>query len=565
MSAQGWREDWRQFAMLNRRSTRGLLSRVSGTSDDDPWPFAIWTVAFLMSPLLLTAIRSTLRLSMTGGAGTEEIVAFIHVFRGFYVFYAMLLALLATAAMWDALLPDRSDLEIISVLPVRPLVLAASRLAAATRLLLLLALVTAVPVALTFGFAAGLHAGGAGLLRVIVAHVVTVVASMMLVFCVLVSIRGAILLPGSERMAERATSVLQAATLLLFVEAFVFLPGVMGTIVRAFRDGQPPLWCVPVLWLTAFYGWIAEGAARNGDVNRALLAIAVAMLSAVAMSLVPAPWLARRVQLSPARDRASTISSLMRALLRRLNTDVSVAGMAIFAAATLARSRRHALLLASYSGMGIAMASIGLLTAGFSDRFNLTAPRQDVLAVPLVAIFFVVFGLRAALERPADPLANWVFRIIPPVVVDGRRAARLLVLWLGVMPVLVASGMAYIAIWDGGTTLRVLTLDASAAFVLVELAFLRWARIPCGSLHANTGDMVKSRWPLVVLFLYLFAFRGADLQMYALSHRGAVWLMGAVLVALTAAIRYHDHGRGQPVIDVPDDGLALLQLSGSDV
>ena len=69
----------------------------------------------------------------------------------------------------------------------------------------------------------------------------------------------------------------------------------------------------------------------------------------------------------------------------------------------------------------------------------------------------------------------------------------------------------------------------------------------------------------VVLLLYLFAFRGADLQMYALSHRGAVWLMGAVLVALTAAIRYHDHGRGQPVIDVPDDGLALLQLSGSDV
>ena len=258
------------------------------------------------------------------------------------------------------------------------------------------------------------------------------------------------------------------------------------------------------------------------------------------------------------------VTRIVKVLLAIRPPSTAVSGMTIFAAATLARSRRHALLLASYTGMAIAMASIGLLTAGFTDRLNFSVPRQDVLAVPLVAIFFVVFGFRAALSRPADPVANWIFRIAPPRIVDGRRAARRLVLWMGLVPVLGVSGLTMVALWGAVTGLKVLALDVSAAALLTELAFARWVKVPCGSLHATAGDSVKSRWPLVVLFLYLFAFRGADLQMYALARGYAVWPVVAVGIMIAVTLHARASVSGEPTIDIAPEGLSLLKLSGSD-
>ncbi len=566
MIATVWREDWRQFVRLNRGAARRLLTGVTASPDTDPVPFVIWATALAATPLLLTAIRSTIRLSMTGGAGADAIFELIHVFRAFYVFYGMLLALLAAAVIWEGLLPDRADQEVMSVLPVRPMVLAASRLAGATRIVLLLVVSVTVPVALTFGVASGIPRGIGPLLRIVLAHVFTIGAGMMSVFWTLVTIRAAVVLMGRERTAERLASLLQAATLLLFVEAFIFLPGVLGTIVKALGpNGSPPFWCEPVLWFTALYGWIAEGGARSANVNRALVAIVAPTIMALLLSLVPSAWLARRTQSSPSRDRASVVTRIVSALLAIRPPSTAVSGMTIFAAATLARSRRHALLLASYTGMAIAMASIGLLTAGFTDRLNFSVPRQDVLAVPLVAMFFVVFGFRAALSRPADPGANWIFRIAPPRIVDGRRAARRLVLWIGLVPVLGASGLTMVAMWGAVTGLKVLALDVSAAVLLTDLAFARWVKVPCGSLHATAGDSVKSHWPLVVLFLYLFAFRGADLQMYALAHGSLVWIVTGLELIAAMALRRRD-GPGAddaPTIDLAPEGLSLLHLSAT--
>jgi hypothetical protein len=561
-----WRDDWRQFTRLDRGAGRRLLAGVTASQDSDPVPFAIWATALAMTPLLLTAIRSTLRLSMVGPADAEAIVAFIQVFRAFYVFYGMLLALLATAAIWDGLLPDRIDQEVIGALPVRPMVLAASRLAGATRIMLLLAASISVPVALTFGFSSGLQDGSGPLLRVVGAHLVTVVAAVMSVFWTLVAARATVVLIGHERTAERLAALLQVSALLLFVEAFIFLPGVMGTIVRALRpDSAAPFWAAPTLWFTALYGWLAEGGVRTAAVDRALAATVVPMIAAVALSLTPAAWLARRVHTSQPKERRSAITRIVRRLLAVRRSGTAVAGLTVFAAATISRNRRHALLLASYTGMAIAMATIQLLTAGFEDRFNISAPRQDVLAVPLVAIFFMVFALRAALEQPADALANWIFRIAPPRVADGRQAARLLV-WLALVPVLATTGVTFTALWGPWLALKVLALDVSAGLLLSELAFARWTKVPCGSLHAAAGDTVKSRWPLLVLFLYLFAFRGADLQMYALVHGSVVWIVAAVEILIGLAVRRREQTRPavQPTIDLEPDGPSLLHLSGSD-
>jgi hypothetical protein len=564
MTVSGWRADWQQFVRLNRGASRRLLAGVMASPDADPAPFVIWTTALALTPLLLTTIRSTLRLSMTGPARGGDIFEFVQTFRVFDVFYALLLALLATAAIWDALLPDRADQEVMGTLPVRPMVMAAARLAAATRVMLVLAGVIAVPVALSFAAAAGMQAGFGGVGRSIVAHIVTITAAVLSLFFVLVTLRAAVALAGSEAVAERLTSLLQVAALLLFVDAFTFLPGVMMVAERTLRDGgPPPAWCAPAFWFAALYGWIAEGGPRTVDVTRALLAVAVPVPAAILLALLPAAHLARRAQQSLYRQRASLVTRVVRVLVAIRRPDSIVAGMTVFAAATLARSRRHALLLASYTGMAVAMAIIELLTAGFTDRFNLAAPRQDVLAVPLVVIFFAVFGFRAALAQPADPEANWIFRIAPPSVRDGRRAAQLLVTWLGLGPIMVATGAALLTLWSPVIALKVLAMDVAAALLLSELAFSRWTKIPAASLHAAATDSVKSTWPLVVLFLYLFAFRGADVEMFALRHGTGAWLLAAALTLTTVVVRLHSNRAAvtqPPTIDVAPEGLALLTL-----
>ena len=65
----------------------------------------------------------------------------------------------------------------------------------------------------------------------------------------------------------------------------------------------------------------------------------------------------------------------------------------------------------------------------------LDTPRTYTLAIPLVLMFFAVFGLRAGFAIPTELDANWVFRLVQPTVRDSVRASRWLILMLGVVPI----------------------------------------------------------------------------------------------------------------------------------
>ena len=257
----------------------------------------------------------------------------------------------------------------------------------------------------------------------------------------------------------------------------------MGTLVKALRpDSSPPFWCEPVLWFTALYGWIAEGGARSANVNRALVAVVRRRSWRGDVAGAPPGWRAGSIHrnrgIAPRWSRGS--SSVLLAI-RPPSTAVS--GMTIFAAATLARSRRHALLLASYTGMAIAMASIELLTAGFADRLN--SPRLDrtsrgsagraVLCRLRLARRAVTAGRsRGELDlqdciRPRS--ADWAPGGAPSGALDRSRSRS----------------RRHAA--DGrplGRRHRVegLALDVSGCRPAAELAFAKWTGVPCASVRS---------------------------------------------------------------------------------
>jgi hypothetical protein len=554
--------DWDQFRRLLRGSGRRFLTTVMASPDADPIPFVIWSGALALAPPLLTAIRTAVRLGMTGNASVGVISDFVTIFRIFFVVYALLIAFLVTALIWEALLPTRDDQDIVGVLPVRPTVLALSRLAAGCQVIIGFALMVSIPVAVIFGGAASTQPGIGSLPRVLAAHVLTTLAASCSVFFTLAALRAVTAVAGGERLASRIASVLQCVTILMLVEAFLFLPGIMAEVTRTIpRGGAVPVWYAPPLWFAALYGWIAEGGVRSHDVDMALLAVTTPMLLAIGLTVLPAARVAKRVQESLPVHTRSWLTTAMRWTVMVATRSAAVRGIVLFTCATFGRSRRHAAILASYIGMSFAMALVGLLTAGFTHRFNITAPRQDNLAVPLVFLFFAVYGLRTAMSRPADNAANWPFRIAPPTVRTSRRAARIVLVTCGVGPVLTLTALMFVMIWPPGIAARVLLLDAAAGLLLVEIAIATWTRIPCASLHVVETSTVQSKWPLQVLTLYLFAFRGADVAMVALRRPGGVLVTVAAIAAVIAALRVRGRGRTERlVIDPEPDALQSLRL-----
>ncbi len=93
--------------------------------------FALWFTTLAMTPPMLVATRQDHPVSVPAAGATRGHRTDRH--RGARrssSLYGMLATALLAALTWDALFPDRTDQEIVGVLPVRPRTLAGARLAA---------------------------------------------------------------------------------------------------------------------------------------------------------------------------------------------------------------------------------------------------------------------------------------------------------------------------------------------------------------------------------------------------------------------------------------------------
>ena len=80
MTRDDLRQDVDQFRRLQGGSARRFLNSITGSPDADPVPFVIWATALALTPPLLTAIRHTLRLSMTAEHTFEQIDRVVEAF-----------------------------------------------------------------------------------------------------------------------------------------------------------------------------------------------------------------------------------------------------------------------------------------------------------------------------------------------------------------------------------------------------------------------------------------------------------------------------------------------------
>ena len=560
--------EWRQFRLLSRDSVRRLLDSVLVSRDADPMQFALWGVTLALTPPLLVAVRKIIEYPFLMRAPASLVQAVATADRTFFLIYGMLATALLAALTWDALFPDRQDQEILGVLPVRPRTLAAARLAAAATTGVGFAAIINLPTALIYSAASSSHPLIGAFPRVLAAHIVSTTAACAFVFFGLMSLRALVAICAGDRMADRLAIMLQLTTIVLLVEVFLFLPAVLEDIVAAMQEGRTSYAWLPPMWFAGLFMRIAEGKGFLADyAGTALMATIAMMMLVVATSLLPAAWMGRRALESRARERASTLTMLARGIARLSARTAVVRSLFIFGVASLARSRRHALLLATYLGLAIAAGILKLVPAiVWSRTLVLDEPRTYTLALPLVLTFFAVFGLRASFAIPTEFDANWIFRLIQPSVRDSIRASRLLILVLGVAPVSLLWTVVALSLWPAGAAIASGALNLVSGMLLTEIALANWTKVPFATAHVPATDTLKSKWPWYLIALYGYEFTLAALQIVALrSAAMTATYIGVCLILVVGVRRWRLSilRRHNPTFDAPTSGPLTLDLSGA--
>jgi hypothetical protein len=559
--------EWHQFRLLSRDSVRRLLDSILVSRDADPMLFALWFTALAMTPPMLIAAPKIIQYTFLKRAPDAVVLQLATAERSFFVLYGMLATALLAALTWDALFPDRQDQEIVGALPVRPRTLAGARLAAALTVGTAFAAAISLPAAFLYSAASSTHPLIGSFPRVLAAHVTATMMACACTFLGLMSLRALVVICAGERAADRLALILQFVTVVMLVETFLFLPSVLPNIIKAMQHGQASYGWAPPVWFTAVFLWMAEGSSVLGaHVSKAFAVTATVTVLVVIVSLAPAAWVGRRVLEVRALDRASGLATLARSIAVHFVRRPVVRSMFVFGVASLARSRRHTIQLATYLGMAIALAVLKLIPPLLKLRGNLVLeePRTYTLAVPLVMIFFAVFGLRAAFQIPTELDANWVFRVAQPTVRDAVRACRWLILMLGVVPISMVWLLVTVTMWPTQAAIGSTLFDLAIGLLLTELALSNWTKIPFASAHEPATETLKSKAAFYVTALLMYQFIVPEIQIRALRSWRTTLMQIATLALIVVALRVwrsHTLRRYAPTFDVVTSDTTTLNLS----
>jgi hypothetical protein len=548
-----------QFRILFRTFVDGLFENDLVPESVDLRQSALWLAAvFMVPPAVFTLVLS---LSYGSWMTAEELALRSIPQKLYFIGYSMAAVGFVTVLVWDKLFPDRRDAVVVGSLPIRPRTVVLARLAALVAVVVGFAMVVNLPGTVLFSLVAGGYVPLEAFLRYPIAHFVATVSAGLLVFLALAALQACIALVLPARLVRRVSMLAQLLFVIVLIEWLAFAPGLLvrlaaidaGATSEALAAADSPyqfvgltssragVWLPPV-WFLGIYEvvWGFDPATFRHLAGGGLLAL-VATLS-IAMLTYRAAFrrIVRRALEAPP-DAARPAGLVWRAATRLTSAAILrhpvEQAIVAFAARSLARSRRHRLLVAAYVGLGLAFVAgsflspvTGIDEAALSE--SLFTPSARLLSIPLVLSFFLLTALRVLFAIPTELGANRVFRMTEiddkTAYLNGSRKAMWL---LGALPIALVTFPIYAVLWGAAPAFEHTAFWLLMSGCLTELLLSRFHKVPFACSHVPGRANLKYLWPVYALALTAYAYWTARLELWLLAET-VRWSIGCgVLLA----------------------------------
>jgi hypothetical protein len=426
---------------------------------------------------------------------------------------------------WDTLLPDLRDSLVLGVLPIRT-----RSIALAKALVIGIAIVLSVVLVnifTSFGYAMILTpAGGTArdLIRSFAAYWITMAAAAVFTASLLLAIQGLMAQLFSYRVFLRVSSFVQLAVFFVILAAYFLKPPLATPAGLIAPPSQMWLRWLPSYWFLGLFQQLA-GAADPVFAKLAAWALrglcTAGLVAALLFALAYRRTMRRIVEqpdLSPT-GRSRGVSRLLAnigGVVIRAPLDQAIF---CFAARTLARSRRHRLLLALYGGIGLAIAlayTESLLRGAWKQSWY--QPNAPLLVASLVIPFFAILGSRIVFALPLTLPSNWIFRVTavqhPSRYFEANRKSLYA---LTAFPVWFISAILFLAIWPRRPAVQHLTVLILSGIVIVETSLCGFRKVPFACSYLPGKANLNVTLPLYASLVLFLAHQGGMLEFWALQ------------------------------------------------
>jgi hypothetical protein len=499
-----------------------------------------------------------------------------------FVVFSMIIIGFVAVLEWDALFPGGRDYAVLMPLPLKSGVVFAAK---GTAVALLLSVFTAdltIPAALLYPTAA--VSGSPKLfvsmpygLRMVAAHLVSVGAASVFIFLLFVALQGVLICSLRYRIFKRVSLYVQVISLVALLLMFPLMSLAPSLLPLWMSTNSRALFLAPPMWFLGLYRTLLGS---NEEAFRHLALISVYGLAAVALVSAATYLISYKFYIQKASevtDRGDRELGWVRCTLMNLVNRFVVRkplerATFYFVAATILRSARHRLYLATYLGVGIALTLLGLgeiFVRSHHGAFlaSLRRPDEALLSVPLILSFFVLSGMRMVFAIPAELAANWAFQIAEQNDhKDCLSGVRKTMTLLGVVPLFGLLFPLYALLWGLGAALFETAFGVTLAVALVELLLLNFRKVPFTCSHAPA----KANFVVVAVgywfALTIYGYTMAQLE-YWMMQDPARWITGLALAvgAVVWMVAYRDRvlARGFEFLyeEEPDPAVQVLGLN----
>ncbi len=450
-------------------------------------------------------------------------------FAAFQYTIAMIALVFVALVVWEGIFPDRCDSRILSPLPIRTRTFVLARLGALAGFFGLFAVGSTVLPSFAFTTVGNP-----------LAHFVALVALDAFAFFAIVALQCILLNIVGRAAAQRLALVLQILIVIAVLQAPVLPgnprgPGDLAAIAT---------WWLPSLWFVGLYE-VLSGAGGAAARDFAAVASATAIGLPVATVLLYAATYRRLLRRAiegdaPTATRRSAFA-LPRAMARRLVViavpHAVARAVCMFTLHTIARSRRHKMLLAMYLGVAAALIlSVLVPRAVLKGLAGFTTPDAALLSTPLVLMFLTLVGFRSLIRIPVEISANWIFRLREPVrrgaAVGGVACAMTLG---GVLPVTLLAGASAWLLWGPGVAVRHAVFCGSLGLLLAHALLITFNRFPFTCPYVPGSSKLRMLWPFYLTAFSTYSFTMGRIEVRLLKDDRRMLATVLVILAVTGA------------------------------